>query len=388
MTAARALVRDDVTASLPAVVADVVATICAQVPAYRALTPAQLEEVRAIAAWGIDRVLELWVADEPLSPADLRRFRGIGAARALDGRPLDGVLRAYRLAGSQITDLVTELGATRLDVTDAMALARLWMASIDALSEALHAGHTAATDRLTTDRGRALRDLLSDLLTGRQATLTALTDRVRQLGIRLPGRPVLVLLHAPAPHKPVDDGMLDDFLEAVGLAGEENILRRTVDGRAAILLAEIPESFAPELAARAWRGCVVGPHRLADTAAQHTLATVALDRAPEHAFASRPLLDEGDAQLLALLAGHPIGQPGRLVAHVLGDVMVADRGHLRDGLAAFLATGSATDAASALGLHPQTLRYRIRRVIDLTGRDPRRPWDRFVLEAALTVGSA
>ncbi len=49
---------------------------------------------------------------------------------------------------------------------------------------------------------------------------------------------------------------------------------------------------------------------------------------------------------------------------------------------AYLAGGSATGAAERVGVHPQTLRYRLRRIAGLTGRDLRDPWHRFVLEVA------
>ena len=55
---------------------------------------------------------------------------------------------------------------------------------------------------------------------------------------------------------------------------------------------------------------------------------------------------------------------------------------MTEGLAAFLRVGSAAGAAVDLGLHAQTLRQRLKRLAALTGRDPRDPWDRFVLESA------
>ncbi|WP_432003864.1 helix-turn-helix domain-containing protein [Streptomyces sioyaensis] len=47
-------------------------------------------------------------------------------------------------------------------------------------------------------------------------------------------------------------------------------------------------------------------------------------------------------------------------------------------------TGSATNS---LGLHPQSLRYLLRRMAELTLRDPRDPWQRLTLDIARTIGS-
>ncbi|GAB3781105.1 helix-turn-helix domain-containing protein [Nocardioides ungokensis] len=350
------LVRDD----LDRVVPDVVATIREQIPAYRTLSPAQVEEVSAIAAWATSRILELWVEGGELAPADVQRFRGIGAARALDGRPLPVILRAYRVAGTRITDLVAELGGDRLTVDDALALARLWMASIDTLSEALYAGHSAATERVSGDRERALGDLLDDLLSGRQATRTALQDRCRELDVTLPARPrVLVTAAAVAP--------------------EEAVLARERDGTTVAVL-------APAGSTGAGPGCLVEATDPGDVPRAHRLAELAATTAPGRAFADRAVLDEADAQVVALLAAHRDADPVRLATLVLS--RVRDQAHLLAGLEAFQASGSATAAAELLDVHPQTMRHRLRRLVHLTGRDPRRPWDRFVLEVAATVRPA
>ncbi|MFE7541614.1 helix-turn-helix domain-containing protein [Streptomyces platensis] len=55
-------------------------------------------------------------------------------------------------------------------------------------------------------------------------------------------------------------------------------------------------------------------------------------------------------------------------------------------LTTYLDTGSANAAARRLGLHPQSVRYRLRRVADLTDRDPRDPWQRLTLDIARTIG--
>ncbi|MFF9787494.1 hypothetical protein YWIDRAFT_04633 [Streptomyces sp. SceaMP-e96] len=99
MTEERERIRQQLIAD-PRAVATIVAAVREQVPAYAALDDSRLHEVRAIAAWALDRLLHLWVTDGALTPADLRRFRGIAAARAADGRPMPAVLRAYRVAAT------------------------------------------------------------------------------------------------------------------------------------------------------------------------------------------------------------------------------------------------------------------------------------------------
>ncbi|MFC4785471.1 helix-turn-helix domain-containing protein [Nocardioides sp. MAHUQ-72] len=361
-----------ISGDLARVVPDVVATIREQIPAYATLSPAQVEEVSAIAGWATSRILRLWVEDGELAPADVQRFRGIGAARALDGRPLPVVLRAYRVAGTRITDLVAEIGGDRLTVDDALALARLWMASIDTLSEALYAGHSAASDRLGSDRERALADLLDDLLAGRQATRTALADRCRELGLVLPARPGLLVTTGAAPDGAVlareRDGVTVAVVDEAGRAGG-SAQERTLSHTTPI-----------------WRGCLVMASDAGDVPRAHRLAELATTTAPDRAFGRRSVLDESDAQVVALLAAHRDADPARLATLVLDGI--AGRPHLVAGLDAFLDTGTATAAAERLDVHPQTLRQRLRRLVQLTGRDPHDPWDRLVLEVARTVRPA
>ena len=54
---------------------------------------------------------------------------------------------------------------------------------------------------------------------------------------------------------------------------------------------------------------------------------------------------------------------------------------------AYLATGGALEpTARNLFVHPNTVRYRLHRIADLTGRDPWAPRDLLVLQAAVILG--
>ncbi|WP_052337048.1 PucR family transcriptional regulator [Nocardioides alkalitolerans] len=384
----RQQVAADVLARLDDLARDVTAEIVHEIPAYAVLSPDQLGEVGAIATWGTTRVLGLWAAGgTDLTEADVRRFRGIGTARALDGRPLPGVLRAYRLAAGRIVDHVEAVAGRRLSVGDAMALARLWMVAMDTLTEALYEGYGAGTARVSGDRARAVGDLVDDLLVGRQVTRTNVDDRCRELGITLPARPAVLVVQSA---DPTDAVSADALGEALG-DDRRTALRRT-RGRAAVALVDAgpeaeaaPDAVRRGVQQRGWRAVAVRSERLTDLPRCLRLAEHALAHAPAHAFAARTVLEEADVQLVALLSGHRDGDADRFRALALGPL--GAQGLLLEGLRAFFAEGSATDAATRLGLHPQTLRYRLRRARELSGRDPRRPWDHLVLQAALTVRS-
>ncbi|MFT3715553.1 MAG: helix-turn-helix domain-containing protein [Gordonia sp. (in: high G+C Gram-positive bacteria)] len=62
-------------------------------------------------------------------------------------------------------------------------------------------------------------------------------------------------------------------------------------------------------------------------------------------------------------------------------------GSLTETLDAFLSAGCSVEScARALYIHPNTVRYRLKKVADVTGRDPSNPRDAYVLRVASTVG--
>ncbi|MFD0823724.1 PucR family transcriptional regulator, partial [Micromonospora zhanjiangensis] len=68
-------------------------------------------------------------------------------------------------------------------------------------------------------------------------------------------------------------------------------------------------------------------------------------------------------------------------------VLVRAGGELLETLDAFFAAGGVLEsAARALYVHPNTVRYRLRRIAEVTGFAPLAPRDAFALRVALTVG--
>ncbi|WP_028922376.1 PucR family transcriptional regulator [Pseudonocardia acaciae] len=100
--------------------------------------------------------------------------------------------------------------------------------------------------------------------------------------------------------------------------------------------------------------------------------------------APRPVRS-GDLLPERALAGDPSAR-----AELISDVcepLASAGGELRRTLAAYLDGGGALEScARALFVHANTVRYRLRRVSEVTGLDPTRPRDALVLRIALIVG--
>lgn len=389
----RARVSSELERERAAHVERIVSEVYAEIPAYRALHGSQLAEVRSITGWLVTRSMELWVRGASrLPPEDVERLKGIGRARAADGRSIGAVVRAHRIGSAAAVRLLREQAGDRLDAADVFALGELWLTSIDQISESLTAGHAEAVDRLDADRERARRALLDDLLIGRQASQGAIRDRARTLDIAPPDPAVLVVaeparepaerVRALAEHVTVSVGL--ELLAEAAPAGADPLVT-TRSGRVVVLVsAEDAGRVTGVLVERGWRGCVLEPRGLSDLSAAYRLADGALETAPPHAHGEDGLLRDADVSVLALLNGGAI-TPASVRGAVLGPLLAQEHRHLLETLRAYFRAGAATTAADLLHVHAQTLRYRLKRVRELTGHDPHRPWSRFVLETACAI---
>ncbi len=139
------------------------------------------------------------------------------------------------------------------------------------------------------------------------------------------------------------------------------------------------EEFGP-------RPVVVGPRAgtLAGAAEAARTALAAMRAADSWPDAPRPVRAQ------ALLPERVLAGEAAARAAVLHDVfepLAADRGPLLETVEAYLCTGCSVEAASRrLLVHPNTVRYRLRRVHELGGWSATDPRGQFVLRIALTVG--
>ncbi|PWU61530.1 PucR family transcriptional regulator, partial [Micromonospora globispora] len=77
----------------------------------------------------------------------------------------------------------------------------------------------------------------------------------------------------------------------------------------------------------------------------------------------------------------------RRLRHDVYATLVRAGGELLETLDAFFAAaGTLESAARALFVHPNTVRYRLKRIAEVTGFSPLAPRDAFALQVALTVG--
>ena len=131
---------------------------------------------------------------------------------------------------------------------------------------------------------------------------------------------------------------------------------------------------------------VVGPpvDHLMDAAASTRDAFSGYRAAPAWPEAPRPV-ESSDLLPERALSGD--GHARRALARDLYDPLVAAGGGLLDTLVTFLDQGLQVEAAArALFVHANTVRYRLRRIHEVTGYSPTDPRDGYALRLALTLG--
>jgi hypothetical protein len=218
----------------------------------------------------------------------------------------------------------------------------------------------------------------------------ALVSRASALGWD-PTAAVRVVAGSPAPDAPAE--LLGELRREAGRVGRSVLVG--VQGNRLILLlsepsanggAQIDGSDIGRLVDRFGPGPVVVGPAVPDllAAGESAAAAVAgLLAAPAWPDAPRPVQAD-DLLPERALAGDAAAHR-RLVESIVAPVEAAG-GELLHTLATYLEGGGTLEACSrALFVHPNTVRYRLRRVSDLTGRNPTDPRDALVLRTAVVA---
>lgn len=320
---------------------------------------------------GTEIALRRLIGDEQ-DPASDQVYRRLGAGEYRAGRSLDALQSAYRVgarvAWRRISDVAAEAGAS---AAAQRSLAEAMFAYIDRLAGESVEGYADAqlSDAGELDRRRA--ELAELLLTG-----TAPDDPELARAGELARWPLPRTVACLAVTGPDAERARHRF------SGETLLVRR---GETALLLVPSPAALegealrvAERLGLRIGLGPVVA---LADARASMRLArsAVALPGAEPLVVAEERLAD------IALGAAPEILEAlrARLLAPLDGETP-ASRARLETTLLQWLRhRGAQSAVAGELGVHPQTVRYRMGRLRELLGEQLEDPESRFALELAL-----
>jgi hypothetical protein len=220
----------------------------------------------------------------------------------------------------------------------------------------------------------------------RAETDEAVLSRASALGWKSRGTVCVVLGAVPARRTETD--VFDEVRRTAGAAGMDALCAVQGD-RLVVLLGGVgdPGHGAAVIAPLFGEGPVVAGPVAADLAGAAVSARAAVSAyrsAPGWPDAPRPVLSS------ELLAERALGGDGHARRQLVDDVylpLLHARSALVETLTTWLDHGSSIEgAARALFVHPNTVRYRLRQVAELTGLTPGQPRDAFTLQIALVLG--
>jgi hypothetical protein len=362
--------------------ADLTEVIRGAEPFYRTDGVVPVDDLRASVRDNLVHILSQ-LSGRPLPGREPPRVTG--RRRAEQGVPLPVILHAYRVAGKYIWAAILAEAAGDGTATSALlhAASELWLIIDDRSGAVTEAYRDAVTDRARSDT-QTRNAMLDVLLRGDAGDGARLWECVTML--RLPHRGTFVVVAARTPGPGVES--IPRAEDALRRRGVQSAWRLELAAHVGVVVLT-PRSGLDTLSA-----CLadlatgpVGVSRPYDSLdrtprALHEARLAAATAAPD-----RPdIVHYGHAPVAELLAGAP--EAATAVAQsVLGPVLAlpdAESGPLLETLRTWFAEDGATSrAATRLHVHRNTIRYRLRRVEDLTGRSLSRPTGVAELHVAL-----
>src|SRR5215207_10203944 len=393
---------------LPGLADETIAAIAAEVPGYaRAMEGDFGQVVRLGVEVAFNRFVDLLADPDPDATESRRTYVDLGRGEFHSGRSLDALLAAYRVGARLAWRRFVEAGvAGGLSPPAIYTLGEAIFAYIDELSAESAEGYTeeqtAAAGESERRRRRLVRYLAQDPPAGQEAVRTA----AAAAGWMLPRGDLAALAAATAQDGEPGEALLDSIAARLARRLGEGAIGAEAFGAALVF---VPDPDAPGRRRRLAAAVEEHPAALGPTvdwarsgaSARRAIATqrlAATGRLPGPAATTaatepgRPVrgLVVADDHLAHLLLAADPGVAADLAASRLAPLDAlpdGPRARLRETLAAWLdRPGQVQAVAAALGVHPQTVRYRVRQLRDLFGERLEDPDARFELALALRLG--
>jgi DNA-binding PucR family transcriptional regulator len=350
----------------------------ASLPWYRSLRPDERSALGLVAQKGIASFVNWY--QRPASPAwVLSDVFGTAPTELTRSISLQKALQLIRVTVQVVEDRVPELAA---EADQARLRESVLRYSREVAFAAADVYARAAETRGSWDT--RLEALVVDAIL-RGESSDALRSRIAAVGWKSEARITVMVGSAPPEPNPAflnglrrtASRMAEDVL--VGIQGDRLILvlggvsdRDTAFGRLSELFGPGPVVYGPESDALV----------SASSSAQAAFAGMTAARA--WPFAPRPVSAD-DLWPERVMSGDEAARKA-LVRTIYRPLVNAANG-LAETLSAYLALGSSLEATSReLFVHTNTVRYRLRRVCDITGWDPLQPREAFVLQTAMVIG--
>lgn len=373
--------------------------IVGRVPAYQhVIPPAELHDVRSALRRAGGLFLRSLLENRPLAPNEVVALQVIGAQRARHGLPRDGltaaIQAAMRTAYRRLVECALEVEAPAdVAVRGMGALSMRLFEFVQDSTGALLAGYMGEESERLTARVREQAAVVDRLLEASWIDEDEIRSHAKELGLSLEAPFVLLLL------------VNGRFQETTPLREAATALARRIPGAmegptrpapTAHVVVVVPEAerglhaVADEVGERhgVYVGCVEPVERLVAVSsayrrAQRDVLYISAARTGPGAVAMK------EVKAYRILACAPFEDRLDFVRQTLGGVFDLSEPkaiELLDTLESLYDNrGSIGDVAAEMGVHEKTVRYRLRRVQELTGLSIDVPADRLQLDIAVRM---
>ncbi|HYT25682.1 MAG TPA: helix-turn-helix domain-containing protein [Actinomycetota bacterium] len=363
-----------VAARLPDLVDRVVRRIVAEFDFYGASDVVSLEDLRESVRGNVESMVGQLTTGQP---PDLSAPRATGRRRAQQGALLAELLHAYRIGFTELWGAIVDEARRSTRSPPEMlvdAASSVWWL-IGEYTEELTMAYREAAAELLLAGARERSALVEALFTGGIPDRGTLWEAAKLL--RLPWEGVFAVVAVEAPGL-AQEGLPDAeaFLAARGIGSAWRLHPDTQTGVVSLRHHDTAPLLLELLGrgVRARTGVSPVYHSLGDTPRALHYARLVLSTLPPGAPAVAQF-EETPLRVLAAAAPDAAGELARTVLGPVLDLPVQDRSTLLGTLRAwFDAGGSAVETGKRIYCHPNTVRYRLRRLQEHTGRsldDPR-----------------
>ncbi|HTU96427.1 MAG TPA: helix-turn-helix domain-containing protein [Solirubrobacteraceae bacterium] len=352
-----------------------------EVPTYSRVDPAVLERVRVLSTATALAISTALIDHTPVRRNDVPIIAEHAADRLRSGIDLESFLHAYRAALFFYWDTaIEEASRLRLSRAASRALGRFVLDSVDTITTHAAEAYLREDSHVSAQSGRAVRDLVDSLIAGRPVSVRG-TRHPAAPGLDPERAMQLIVARVTDSSHDLDTALtiardvLGDNL-ALGATRPLSSIRHQ---EVVVLTAGSPPISRLHSAARSARehhatqvgiGVSNSPDGFAGIPRAYAEAALTLSYTSRH----RPVVALPELRALQLLLLGSTDATRQLISEkgaALFRLSITEQQSAIDTITAFVAASmSVATAASLLHVHPNTVRYRLKRIAEITGCDP------------------